>query len=236
MRLGHRHPVRHRREAIFPREHGQQERPFHHGKSRPRTDTAARRKRDIGPPQPLAAVLGLKPCGVERVRIVPDPLMPVQMPGRKHHLRAGVNLAGPKGLGTARLAHHHRHRRIEPHRLAEDRTCGFQLPQSREILMVAQDTVRLRRQPFLPVGMGGEQIERPGQGRGRGFMPGQKEDCHLIDHLVGVEPGAGQRIGGGHDLGRQIFGRDARRNLLHPRRRQPGDQRPDLPRRALGRA
>ncbi len=47
-------------------------------------------------------------------------------------------------------------------------------------------------------------------------MPRQKEDRHLIDHLLGLKARAGQRVGGGHDLGGQIIGRCARRNLRLP--------------------
>jgi hypothetical protein len=44
-------------------------------------------------------------------------------------------------------------------------------------------------------------------------VPRQKEDRHLIDHLGRLEPLARHRVGGGHDLGGQIVGRGACRDL-----------------------
>jgi hypothetical protein len=45
--------------------------------------------------------------------------MPLQVPGADHNLRA-LDLAAPEILGHRGFAHHHRHRRIKPQRLAED--------------------------------------------------------------------------------------------------------------------
>ncbi len=65
-------------------------------------------------------------------------------------------------------------------------------------------------------------------------MPCQKEDRHLIDHLFGLEPLSGLRVGGGHDLGGQIVRRSACLDLRHPLGRQLGDQLADHLRGAFG--
>ena len=58
-------------------------------------------------------------------------------------------------------------------------------------------------------------------------MSSEEEDRNLIDHFIGVEPFSGFRIGGGHDLGGQIFGRSPRLNLRHSGAREVGDQGAD---------
>jgi hypothetical protein len=65
-------------------------------------------------------------------------------------------------------------------------------------------------------------------------MSGQKENRHLIDHFSSVKPLPRHRITRGHDLGRQIIGRSARRNGRLPRRGQIGDQTADPPCRIAG--
>ena len=72
--------------------------------------------------------------------------------------------------------------------------------------------------------MGGQQVQRPGQGRGRGFVPRQKEDRHLVDHFRGGERLARLRVGGRHDLGGKIVGRGAGPDLGHARGGHSGDQ------------
>ncbi len=53
-------------------------------------------------------------------------------------------------------------------------------------------------------------------------MPGKKEDRDLIDHFFGIEALTGQGIGRRHDLGRQVIGRGARRDLAPPDPRSAG--------------
>ena len=156
--------------------------------------------------------------------------MSVDVPGTDHHLRALCDLAVPQHLRPGIFAHHHRHRRIKPQRLAEHVAGEAQLGQFTKHRPFGQ-RLRFCRHPLLHVRMGGEQIQGPSQRRGRGFMPGQKEDRHLIHHFRRLEPPSGLWVGGGHDLGRQIVRGHPARNLTCPGLRQFGDQRPDPRRR-----
>ena len=67
-------------------------------------------------------------------------------------------------------------------------------------------------------------------------MPGQKEDCHLINHLGRRKGGPGHRVRGGHDLGRKVRRCQTRRNRPGAGCRHPGNQGADRPGRPHGRA
>ncbi|MPL73778.1 hypothetical protein SDC9_19584 [bioreactor metagenome] len=228
MRDRHRHRARHHLETEGAGEQRQQQRPLGHGKAGARADPRAGRERDIGAALRLLAVFALPAGRIEAVRVVPDPLVPVQVPGADHHLRALRHRALAEGLGAARLAHEHRHRRVEPQRLAKHRAAELQPVQDRERRRFGtEDGLRLGRDAVLPVGGLGEQIERPGERRGRGLVPGEEEDRHLIDHLGCSKARAGHRVGGGHDLRRQIVRRGARRDLGRAGGGEALDQRAD---------
>ena len=85
----------------------------------------------------------------------------------------------------------------------------------------------LLRDPRLNIRMRRDEIEGPSQRACARLMTRKEKDRDLIDHFLGVKPFAGLRICGGHDLGRQIVGRGARRNLVHPCGGQFGDQTAD---------
>ena len=111
------------------------------------------------------------------------------MPWADNDLRASGDGAVAKGLWLCRLAHHHGHGRVKAQRLAECIADARKLPQYAEIGRGATDMgadgLRLCGKLRLPIGVRGDQIQRPCQGRGAGFMPRQKEDGDLIDHFFG---------------------------------------------------
>ena len=223
MRHRHRYPVLQSGEPKRPHHERQQHRPLRHREPRPGANPGACRKRHIGLPRRRLSGLTLPAARVERIGRLPKPRVPVQVPGRQHDLAAYTERAVPEGLGPGRFAHHHRHRRVEPERLAEHVAGDAQFRQGREIRRLGQAR-RLLGHPVLPVGMGGQQVQRPGQGRGRGFVPRQKEDRHLVDHFRGGERLARLRITGRHDLGGKIVGRGAGPDLGHARGGHSGDQ------------
>ena len=51
---------------------------------------------------------------------VPQPLVPVQMPGRDHHLRARGQVPAAELLWLCAFTHHHRYGRVQAQRLSKD--------------------------------------------------------------------------------------------------------------------
>ena len=147
---------------------------------------------------------------VKHIRAVPEPLVALQMPGAEHDLRSDLDLAVSECFGFQVFAHHHRHRRVQPERLAEHVAREGQLGQVGEGKAdLAASRLCLCRDAVLRRLIDRQQIQRPGQRGGRCFMACEKKDRHLIDHFRAVKRLPGYRIDRCHDLGRQIIGRSA---------------------------
>ena len=174
--------ARNRRDPELPQDHRQHQHPFNHGKPGAGANPGTRRKRHVRAALAAFAIFCLPATGIKAIWIAPQAFVTVQVPRAENNLRAFGDLSVAKGLGLCRLAHHHRHRRIEPQRLAEHIPADFQAGHSSKLAQIGAPGLFCHG--VLPVRRAGQKVKRPGQGRGAGFVACEEKDRDLIHHFV----------------------------------------------------
>ena len=152
---------------------------------------------------------------IEAIGIGPQAPVPVHGIDRDHDQRALQQAPAGELEVAARHSRHHRHGRVEAHRLLEHHPRDLQrLQVPRRHRTRAAHLPHLGADPLLPLRRTGCEIERPGQRLRRRLMAGEQEGQQIVDELVVRHRLAGLRIARGEQPAQEILG--TRGALLAP--------------------